>query len=123
MAAGFQIDVERRPLGLSAGPLERDDLGVIASGEAMIARRDDSFPSHEHRADHRIGTGPARCFQSEAASHAQVTLVGISPGRVGQLLYSLLSRGAVARSSGSPLRSLMSSSNSTMNSLISLNER
>lgn len=123
MAARFQIDIERRTLGLGTSPFECDDLGVIPSGEVMKAGGNDFFPPYQHGTDHRVGTGPAGSLEREAAGLAQIAPVGISPFQVGQLFYSLLWRGPAARSTGAPLRSLMSSSNSTMNSLMSLNER
>ena len=90
MAAGLQIDIERRALGLVASPFERVDLGVISSGEMMKAGGNDFFSPHQHRSDHRVGTGSAGGFEREAAREPEVTFVGVSPCRAGQLFYSLL---------------------------------
>jgi hypothetical protein len=90
MAARLQINVQRCALGLGASPFERDDLGVIPSGEVMKTGGNDFFSPNQHRADHRVGTRSAGGLEREAAGQAQIALVRISPSQGRQLFYSLL---------------------------------
>jgi hypothetical protein len=121
MATGFQVNVKRGSLGFGTRAPERNYFCVVFSGAPVITGRDELSASHQHGADHRIRTRPAGSFKRQTTSQAQVTLVQVSRRPVGQSDYSLLGR--VKLVAGTPLRSLMSSSNSTMNSLMSLNER
>ena len=94
---------------------------MVFASKPMKARGDDFPASHQHCTDHRIRTRPTRSFEGKTTSHTEVTFIQIRPGLVGQMNYSLLGR--VEFVVGTLFRSLMSSSNSTMNSLMSLKER
>ena len=121
MTPGFQVNIERGSLGFCTRAPESHDFCMVFSCAAVVTGSDELSASHQNGTDHRIGTRPAGSFQRQTTSLAQVTLVQVSRGPVGQSGYSLLGRLELV--AGAPLRSLMSSSNSTMNSLISLNER
>ena len=122
MAAGLEIEVEGRAARPCARMLECVDFGMIAAGKMMITGADDFIAADQDRADHRIGTRSAGGFLREPAGKPHVTALGIGPRPFRQLGQSLLVRGAAARSAVL-FRSLMRSSSSTMNSLMSLNER
>ena len=107
----------------SAGVLERVDFGVIAAGEFVIAGGDNFPAPHEHRADQRIGTGSAGRFARQTAGQAQIFFVLSARASFGQRGYSLFCLSLGDLRAGPPLRSLINSSNSTMNSLMSLKER
>jgi hypothetical protein len=121
MAAGFQINIERGSFGFRAGAFNGNDFRVVPPRDSMESRGDDFSTPHQHRADYGIGAGSSRAFDGKTTSHAQIMLVQISPGAPGQNRYPLFDRLELVP--GRPFRSLMSSSNSTMNSLMSLNER
>jgi hypothetical protein len=121
MAARLQVNVKRGSPGFGTRAFERNDFCMVFSRAPVITRGDEFSTSHQHGADHRIGTCPPGSFKRQTTSQAQVTLVQVSRRPVGQSAYSLLGR--VELVADAPLRSLMSSSNSTMNSLMSLNER
>jgi hypothetical protein len=94
---------------------------MVFPGAPVKTGSDDLSASDQHGTDHGIGTRSADSFKSQTTSQTQVPLVQVSREPVGQSDYSLLGR--VELVTGAPLRSLMRSSNSTMNSLMSLKER
>ena len=122
MAARLERDIERRPLGLGAGLFERVDFGMVAAGKVVIAGADDLAAAHEHGADHRIGAGSSRGFARQTTGQAQIAPVLLGSLGAGQC-YSLLGRESPDLACGKPLRSLINSSSSTMNSPMSLNDR
>ena len=122
MAARFEGDVESRTPGLGAGLSKSIDFRVRTPGLVMIAGADDFVATHDHRAHRRIGARSPHSFARQTTGHAEVVNLlprSLVPGQ----RYSLLGRVSPGLKCGTVLRSLMSSSSSTMNSPMSLNER
>ena len=124
MAARLQVNIECRAFRFGTRTLECNDFGVIPTGELMKTRSDDSSISHQHRSNNRIGTGPAGTLQGETTSQAEIApIFRTTRYDLGQPRHPRRGREASAFPAGRFLRSWISSSSSTMNSLMSLKER
>ena len=84
MATRFQINVECGSLGFCARAFESDNLCVVFAGNPMKTGSDNFSTACQHGANQRIRTRPARGFESQTTSQAQVTFVQDSRRLVGQ---------------------------------------
>jgi hypothetical protein len=62
VTAWLECDVEPRAFGFGTGLFERDNLGVIAAGESVVAGADDFAAANQHGADGGIGAGATGSF-------------------------------------------------------------